>query len=63
MEFLIQNPLIEMIFGIVSVLGVILLGWSNLMVEPPKAAVAIAELDVWKRHKLRQYKKREKQAN
>jgi hypothetical protein len=58
MEFWIENPLIEMIFGIVSVLGVILLGWSNLMIEPPKPGVRMsAELSVWERHRLRQSKK------
>jgi hypothetical protein len=58
MEFWIGNPLIEMIFGIVSFLGVMLLGWSNLIVEPPKVAVVMpAELNVWERHQLRQSQK------
>jgi hypothetical protein len=58
MEFWVGNPLIEMTFGIVSFLGVMLLGWSNLIVEPPKVAVVMpAELNVWERHQLRQSQK------
>jgi hypothetical protein len=54
LEFWVGNPLIEMIFGIVSILGAALLGWSNLIVEPPKVTVVMpAELDVWERHQLR----------
>ena len=34
-EFWVENPLLEMLFGIVSLLGVALLGWSNLMLQPP----------------------------
>jgi hypothetical protein len=60
MEFLIENPVIEMVFGIVSFVGVVLLGWSNLMVEPPKAALALpGKLTVWERHQLRQSRKNE----
>ena len=60
MDFWVANPVIEMVFGIVSFVGVVLLGWSNLMVEPPKAAVAIpAKLNVWERHQLRQSTKNE----
>ena len=58
MEFWIESPLIEMILGVVSFLGVLMLGWSNLIVEPPKGAVVIStEPDVWERHRLRQSKK------
>ena len=58
LEFWVGNPLIEMIFGIVSILGAALLGWSSLMVEPPKAAGTISvKLNVWERHQLRQSKK------
>lgn len=61
MEFWVGNPLIEMIFGIVSFLGVVLLGWSNLSVEPPKAAVGVStKLTVWERHRLRQTTKNQK---
>jgi hypothetical protein len=57
MEFWSGNPLIEMTFGIVSILGAALLGWSSLMVDPPKAAGGIsANLTVWERHRLRQSK-------
>lgn len=60
MEFWVSNSLIEMIFGIVSFAGALLLGWANLMVEPPKSAVAIpAELNVWERHRLRQSQRKE----
>ncbi len=60
MEFLIANPVIEMVFGIVSFLGAVLLGWSNLMVEPPKPVLAMpAKLTVWERHQLRQSRKTE----
>ncbi len=55
MEFWIENPLIEMIFVIASLLGVMVLGWSNLKIEPPHAAGIIkAELSVGERHQLRQ---------
>jgi hypothetical protein len=57
MEFWIGNPLIEMTFGIVSILGAALLGWSSLMVDPPKAAGGIGtKLTIWERHRLRQSK-------
>jgi hypothetical protein len=57
LEFWVGNPLIEMIFGIVSILGAALLGWSSLMVEPPKIAPVIStELNIWERHRLRQSK-------
>ncbi|MDR4494118.1 MAG: hypothetical protein AB7P17_14695 [Nitrospirales bacterium] len=60
MEFWVANPLLEMIFGMVSFLGVVLLGWSNLMVDPPKAPVGISpQLTVWERHRLRQGVKNE----
>ena len=60
MEFWVANPLIEMIFGIVSFVGVLLLGWANLMVDPPKTAVVIpADLNVWERHRLRQSQRKE----
>jgi hypothetical protein len=60
MEFLIENPVIEMVFGIVSFVGVVLLGWSNLMVEPPKAGLALPGiLTVWESHQLRQSRKNE----
>lgn len=39
MEFGIENPVIELIFGIASLLGVALLGLSNLTLEPPKSSV------------------------
>ncbi|MGD9852612.1 MAG: hypothetical protein AB7T38_15250 [Nitrospirales bacterium] len=39
MEFGVGNPLIELIFGIISLVGVSLLGVSNLMLEPPKSSV------------------------
>lgn len=55
MEFWVENPLIEVIFGIASFLGVVLLGWSNLMAEPPKAAEVLSpKMTVWERHRLRQ---------
>lgn len=64
MEFWVANPLIEMIFGIVSFVGALILGWANLMVEPPKSAVAIpAELNVWERHRLRQSQRKEGYTN
>lgn len=64
MEFWVVNPLIEMIFGIVSFVGVLLLGWGNLMVEPPKPTVVIpAELNVWERHRLRQSQRNEGYTN
>ncbi len=64
MEFLIQNPVVELVFGLVSFLGVIMLGWSNLMVEPPKAtAILSTELSVWERVRLRQFRKKEDQGN
>lgn len=40
-ELWIENPLIEIIFGIVSLMGVVMLGWSNLSVDPPNAAELI----------------------
>ncbi len=59
-EFWVANPLIETIFGIISFVGVVMLGWANLMIEPPKSAVAIpVELNVWERHRLRQLQKKE----
>lgn len=41
-EFWVDNPMLEMIFGIVSLLGVALLGWSNLMLQPPAPSVKMA---------------------
>lgn len=58
MEFLMENPLLELLMGLVSFFGVALLGWSNLMVDPPNLAVVMpAELNVWDRHQLRRAKK------
>lgn len=37
-----QNPMLEMLFGIVSLMGVALLGWSNLMLQPPGPSVKMA---------------------
>lgn len=39
LEFWIENPMLEMMFGIVSFFGVALLGWSNLSMEPPTSEV------------------------
>ena len=38
-EFWVENPMLEMIFGIASLLGVALLGWSNLILQPPAPSV------------------------
>lgn len=42
LEFWIEHPVLEMMFGIVSFLGVVLLGWSNIIsVEPPHTKVNV----------------------
>lgn len=60
MEFGVSNPLIEVIFGIVSFVGSLMLVWATLMVEPPKTVMTIpADLNVWERHRLRKAQKKE----